>query len=189
MGYNGDEYDDEQGDEYDDGPQPVRQVLKQREKELRELKAALKEQAAQIAEFQTQTRGQTLNSLLAAKGVDSKVSGLIPSSVEATEASVTAWLEQYGDVLNITRSSDLSTESGQETAASARLDEESDNEAVNLNALWAQAQAATRDAASLDAPALAADAISKIRENATSFDEATKMLGQIPGIKVGNYQS
>ena len=182
--YDYEEYDDDNG--ADNSPRALRDALKAAQKELKSTKAELAKQAEEVSKFLTQSRSATISDLLKSKGVNPKASGLIPSTVEATEEAVNAWLEQYGDVLNITSSD---TASGQEAAAAATLQEEDDPATKSLRDAWAVVQAATQGAASSDINRTAGDAIEKIGVNAQSFDEAVKALNALPGISVGNYQA
>ena len=183
--YDYEEYDDDNG--ADNSPRALREALKAAQKELKSTKAELAKQAEEVSKFLTQSRSATISDLLKSKGVNPKASGLIPSTVEATEEAVNTWLEQYGDVLNISRSDD--TVSGQAAAAAATLQEEDDPATKSLRDAWAVVQAATQGAASSDITRSAGDAIEKIGVNAQSFDEAVKALNALPGISVGNYQA
>ena len=180
-------YEDE-GNEYDDGadsgPSALRAALKAAQKELKGAKAELKTQAEQLDTFLKQSRGSSLADLLKAKGVDPKVSSLIPASVETTEDAVNQWLEQFADVFNI-RTAESGTDSGREAAAP--LEEETDPGAQALASAWAAVQAATQGATSSDVSRLGADAIAKIGDSNLTFDEAKRELGKIPGFRVGSH--
>ena len=187
----GEQYGYEDDNEFDDdgadtGPSALRAALKAAQKELKGAKAELKTQAEQLDTFLKQSRGASLGDFLKAKGVDPKVSSLIPSSVESTEEAVNQWLEQFADVFNI-RTDGPGTGTGE--IATAPLNEESDGEAgeLSLAAAWAAVQAATQGATSSDVSRLSADALTKIGDSDLSFGEAIKELGKIPGFRVGTH--
>lgn len=92
-------------------------LVKQLRKQLRDKDRALTEANQKIETFAQQTRSSTLADLLKAHGVNAKVAGLIPSSVEASEDAVKAWLDEYADALNIARTETTESGAGDEGAS------------------------------------------------------------------------
>lgn len=56
----------------------------------------------QVATAQKVSRQQTIQTVLAAKGVSPKLAAFIQPDVEASEEAVSKWIEQYADVFNLT---------------------------------------------------------------------------------------
>lgn len=92
-------------DEFEDQPEDT-QLVRDLRKQLREASKTIKEQNAELSTFRTKDRQSTVADILRSKGVNPKAAALIPSSVEAAEAAITEWLDEYGEVLNIAPAGD-----------------------------------------------------------------------------------
>lgn len=182
-------YDSDYDDDYEDssgGPRALRDALKERDKALKALQKQFEDQKAELAKFQATQRRQSVSELLSAKGINPKVSALIPADVEPSEAGIGAWLAEFGDVFGVT-SQDDSSDSREDSAAAASLKEEADPEAAALRAAWERQTAASNGTAPTDVAALAANDLSKIGETSGSFEEAAKALAGLPGFRVSDY--
>jgi len=94
--------DDLDDDDSGDGSNLVKQLRKQlraKDKELVKITSAVKKMA-------DASRKSTLSDLLKAKGVNEKAAVFIPKDVEATEEAISAWIDEYKDVLNLTPNPD-----------------------------------------------------------------------------------
>lgn len=76
-------------------------LVKQLRKALRDGKKASEDQAKELAELRKSTRQTNVSSILNGMGLNPKVAKLIPSDVDASEESVKAWVEDFGDVFNL----------------------------------------------------------------------------------------
>lgn len=83
--------DDDETSQSGNKPDPVRAQLKKLERQNQELQTKLA--AAEAA-----SRKSTIKDVLAEKKLNTKLAGLIPSSVEATPEAIEKWLEDYGDL-------------------------------------------------------------------------------------------
>ena len=182
------DYDDDYSEDEGTGPRALRDALKERDKALKALQRQFDEQAETLAKFQQTQRKQSVAELLTAKGVNPKVSALIPADVEPTEAGIGAWLAEFGDVFGVTSQNDTS-DSREDSAANAALPEEGDAEVAALRAAWERTNAASDGTAPTDLSQLAASDLSKIGETSASFEEAAKALAGLPGFRVSDYTS
>jgi hypothetical protein len=86
-----DDFDDDDEQTPDqNGPANLRKALKRAEKEREALRTELNE-------FRAERRVQSVKSVLEAEGINPKIAGLMPTSIDTPEA-VKAWLTEYGDV-------------------------------------------------------------------------------------------
>lgn len=182
-------YDDDYDEDEGTGPRALRDALKERDKALKALQKQFEDQQAQLKKYEASQRKQSVAELLTAKGLNPKVSALIPADVEPTEAGVGAWLEEFGDVFGVTPPANDSSQSHEDSAAAATLHEESDPEVAALRAAWEQNAAAADGTAPASLSALAANDLAKIGETATSFEDVAKALAGLPGFKVSDYAS
>jgi hypothetical protein len=88
------EDDDEQELDPRSLPKQLRQMLAASKKEITEAKA---ENARLAGELRT----TNIASVLASKGVSSKVAKLIPADVETSQEAIETWLEDYKDVFGL----------------------------------------------------------------------------------------
>ena len=72
----------------------LRKASKQKDKELKELKA-------QFESLNKAQRERAIKDALATRGVNSKIASFIPQDIDPTEESVSKWLEDYADVFGI----------------------------------------------------------------------------------------
>lgn len=72
-------------------------------KQLEETLARLKVIEDENATLKTQTRHTAISGLLTEKKLPAKVAKLIPADIEPTAEAVGKWLEDFGDVFNITK--------------------------------------------------------------------------------------
>lgn len=86
--------DDDTEQQHSDGPAALRQAYKKLQKQSEAM-------AAELKTLRTQTRVSSVADLLKSQNVNPKVAKLIPSDIEATEAGIKGWLEEFGDVFNI----------------------------------------------------------------------------------------
>jgi hypothetical protein len=199
YGYEDDDEYDEHEDHQGDGPAGLRAAKKRLEKENRQLRKELEETKTAVAELTTKSRGSTLADILRSKSVNPKVSGLIPASVEATEEAVTAWLDEYKDILPVDKPTVDPAAQKREQAAddnllhdSHRNDEGEDPEADELAAMrevFEQTQRAVAGATPGGQRQDVSSRLSEISDSTESFDAAIAALGKLPGFKVGGYQS
>lgn len=101
--WNDDENDDDFEEQHQgDGPADLRKAHRAATRKAKELEKQLAEAQEQIKNLTGKVRGTSISEVLQAKGVNPKVAKLIPSDVEATDEAVTKWLDEFGDVFNIT---------------------------------------------------------------------------------------
>jgi len=72
----------------------LRKANKQKEKELAELKS-------QFESLSKAQRDRAIKDVLEARGVNKKISSLIPSDIDPTEESLSKWLDENADVFGI----------------------------------------------------------------------------------------
>lgn len=92
------QYDIEDDDDFDSDDDGGSQTLRQLRQANRKQAKQLKELTDQLAKFQQQERAKTIGDVLASKGLNTKISAFYPADAEADEASVSKWLDEYGDV-------------------------------------------------------------------------------------------
>lgn len=73
----------------------LRKASKQKDKELQELKS-------QFESLNKAQRERTIKDVLAARGVNQKISSFIPQDIDPTEESVSKWLEVNAEVFGLT---------------------------------------------------------------------------------------
>lgn len=86
--------DDDETSQSGNKPDPVRAQLKKLEKQNQELQTKLA--AAEAA-----SRKSTIKDVLTEKKLNTKLAGLIPSSVDATPEAIEKWLEDYKDLFTM----------------------------------------------------------------------------------------
>lgn len=199
YGYEDEDEFDEHEDTRGDGPAGLRAANRRMEKELKQLRKDLAESQKAVTELTTKTRGQTLADILRSKSVNPKVSGLIPASVEASEEAVTQWLEDYKDILPVTKTTVDPAAQRREQAADGdqllsdphRLDEDEleDDELNAMRETFQEVQRATAGAMPGGQRQDVSSRLGEISETTESFDAAVEALAKLPGFKVGGYQS
>lgn len=198
YGYEDDEYDEHEDSGRDAGPQGLRAHLKSLERQVKELQKSVEEKDKTISDLTTKTRGSSLADILRSKGVNPKVSGLIPASVEATEEAITAWLDEYKDILPVEKTTaDSATDKDKPTADDNQLlpdahrfdeDEEDDDGLNAMRAVFEQMRRVTEGATPGGQRQDVSSRLSEIGANTQSFDDAVAELNKLPGFKAGNYQ-
>lgn len=73
-------------------------------RQYKAIQKANKEMENELRKLRTQSRVSTVAELLKAQNVNPKVARLIPSDVEATEDGIKEWLEDFGDIFNVSGS-------------------------------------------------------------------------------------
>lgn len=78
-------------------------LVKDLRRQLRELAKARKELDTELSTLRPQVRRQSVSSVLSELGVNTKIAGILPESVDPTKEAVQKWLEDYGDLFNISQ--------------------------------------------------------------------------------------
>lgn len=200
YGYEDDDFDEHEDSGRDAGPQGLRAHLKSLERQVKKLQQSLEEKDKTISELTVKTRGASLADILRSKGVNPKISGLIPASVEATEEAVTNWLNEYKDVLPLEAKTtvDPAADKREQAADDKQLlpdphlfDEGEDEDQDDLEAMrqvFETVQRATRDATPGGQRQDITSRLTEIGESTESFDAAVDALNKLPGFRVGKYQ-
>ena len=87
-------------DDYTEETNGVAQLRKQ----YKAIQKANKDMEAELRKLRSQTRTASVAEILKAQNVNPKVARLIPSDVEASEDGIRGWLEDFGDVFNVSGS-------------------------------------------------------------------------------------
>jgi hypothetical protein len=87
----------------------LREEIKTRDTRLAELDGTLAEQKKELTSLRPQVRLTSVREVLSDLKVNPKVAKLIPSDVEVTKDAVSAWLDEYGDVLGIQKQEQTAT--------------------------------------------------------------------------------
>lgn len=83
--------DNNSGNDNSAGPKALRDAYEK-------MKADFEAMKAEAEKLRAEQRKTTIASVLTSKGFNPKIASLVPSSVEATEEKVAAWLEDNADV-------------------------------------------------------------------------------------------
>lgn len=92
---------DDDDDEFEQDPAANTPLAKKLRKEIKAREKALAEREAELAALRTKDRARTVKDVLGSKGLNPKLSMLIPADVEPTEEAVGAWLDNFADVFGI----------------------------------------------------------------------------------------
>ena len=111
------EYEDDEddittsSDESNERKNPLRKVVDQKDKELKELRS--KFEALNKAQ-----RERAIKDALESRGVNSKIAKFIPTDIDPTEESLSKWLDENGDVFGFstTESNQASVDPAQAAA-------------------------------------------------------------------------
>ena len=140
-----DEFDDDEFDGTDEennqGPAPLRKQNRKLSKEVAELRE-------QLAEVSKKNRSRSISDHFTSKGLSPKLASLVPVDNDGTEASLDAWLSEYGDVFGVTLNTedsdagqeDATTRAAQERIANATQGADSQGKAEDVMAKIAAAQ-------------------------------------------------
>lgn len=163
------EPDDDDNDSDDSSQEPQsrsgKDIRAQLEKTLRE-NAKLK---AENQKLVTEVRQNAIATVLAAKGVKSKVAKLMPPNVEPTEEAVTKWLEEFGDVFAAPKV---------EGDTPDVVDDTSDTDNADLAAQMGKLSEATSSA---KPPAKEADLLAKMNATDMTREKLLELIGQHGG--------
>jgi len=180
-------YDDDDNDQFNNDSSDVvgtlRAANKAQAKQLKELIASLETATNSVTELTGKVNATTVAKLLAAKGVDPGVSSFM-IGVEPNEESINTWLATNGKLIGYdpTKGSDEgSTDEVQPVA------QEKTQVSPEMAALQA-AMAAVQNQEANAAPGLAAgqkgvEAVSRLGDNAKSFEDVEKGLKDLGIIK------
>lgn len=110
-------------DDFDDEPQTESDLVKQLRKVIKDGKKVNDELSTELKTLRPTVRKTQLSNELEKLGIKNpKIASLVPSDVEPTEASVKAWVDEYGEIFGVTagepdkNSGEQSTESGGTTS-------------------------------------------------------------------------
>ena len=169
-------YDDDDNDQYDDNSGDaigqLRAAHKAQAKQLKEALAALEAANETVGKLTTSVNSRTVADILVAKGVDPGVSKFL-KDVDPTEEGISSWLTENGKLIGY----DPTKGSDESSSEEPQQDEDLTPEQAELQAAMLRVQ--NQDANS--APGLIngdkkLEAISRLGENATSFDDVVKGL-------------
>lgn len=94
-------------------------LVKDLRRQLRELAKARKELDTELSTLRPQVRRQSVSSVLSELGVNTKIAGILPESVDPTKEAVQKWLDDYGDLFNIQQTQQAEKPAEQQVAAPA----------------------------------------------------------------------
>lgn len=123
------------------------QLVKDLRAQIRKLSGEKKALEAENNEFKATQRSSSVADILKSKSINPKVAKLIPADVEATEESVTKWLEEWGDVFGVvqenpgTEPSEKPTTQGADPAAVAQFAKAQESSHAGEPAVAADAEA------------------------------------------------
>lgn len=169
-------YDDDDNDQYADNSGDaigqLRAAHKAQAKQLKEALAALEAANETVGKLTTSVNSRTVADILVAKGVDPGVSKFL-KDVEPTEEGISSWLTENGKLIGY----DPTKGSDESSSEEPLQGEDLTPEQAELQAAMSRVQ--NQDANS--APGLLSgdkklEAISRLGENATSFEDVVKGL-------------
>ena len=169
-------YDDDDNDQFDgngsDAMGTLRAANKAQDKKIKELVANLEAANETVGKLTTSVNSRTVADILVAKGVDPGVSKFL-KDVEPTDEGISSWLAENGKLIGY----DPTKGSDESSSEEPQQDEDLTPEQAELQAAMSRVQ--NQDANS--APGLIngdkkLEAISRLGENATSFDDVVKGL-------------
>jgi hypothetical protein len=107
MSNNYQNWDEEDFDIEDETEQPRKandgnDLVKQLRKSLRDAEKRNKELETAVSEYNTQKRQQTIQSVLAERGVNPAIAEFIPSDIDSTDVeALNNWLDSKGEIFGI----------------------------------------------------------------------------------------
>ena len=176
-------YDDDDNDQYADNGSDamgtLRAANKAQDKKIKELVANLEAANETVGKLTTVNNTRTVADLLVAKGVDPGVSKFL-KDVEPTDEGISLWLAENGKLIGY----DPTKGSDEPTSGEPAQDEDVSPEMAELQAAMARVQNQEASAA----PGLVngdkrLEAIARLGENATSFDDVVKGLKDLHIVK------
>lgn len=94
---------------------------------MRELRAAdrakakrIRELEAEMAELRGQSRTRAVKDVLAARGLNPKIAGLIPQDIDPTEEGISKWVDEFGDVFGVQQQESAPSAVAEDDIASLR---------------------------------------------------------------------
>lgn len=176
-------YDDDDNDQYADNSGDaigqLRAAHKAQAKQLKEALAALETANETVGKLTNSVNSRNVADILAAKGVDPGVSKFL-KDVDPTEEGINTWLTENGKLIGYdpTKGSDESSD------GEPQQDEDLTPEQAQLQAAMSRVQNQDANAA----PGLIKgdkrlEAIARLGENATSFDDVVKGLKDLNIVK------
>ena len=176
-------YDDDDNDQYADNGSDamgtLRAANKAQDKKIKELVANLEAANETVGKLTTVNNTRTVADLLVAKGVDPGVSKFL-KDVEPTDEGITTWLAENAELIGYDPTKGSDEPSSDEPAQ----DEDVSPEMAELQAAMARVQNQEASAA----PGLVngdkrLEAIARVGENATSFEDVVKGLKDLHVVK------
>ena len=99
------DWDDEEFDtEQETSSRGEDNLVRQLRKQLRDAEKRAKAVEAELGEYRSRQRVDSIKSVLTERGLNPKVAELIPADIEANPESVSLWLDKYGEVFGIPQS-------------------------------------------------------------------------------------
>lgn len=176
-------YDDDDTDQYADNSGDaigqLRAAHKAQAKQLKDALAALEAANETVGKLTTSVNTRNVADILVAKGVDPGVSKFL-KDVDPTEEGISSWLTENGKLIGY----DPTKGSDESSSEEPQEDEDLTPEQAELQAAMLRVQ--NQDAHA--APGLIngdkrLEAISRVGENATSFDDVVKGLRDLHLVK------
>lgn len=99
------ENDEFDGNE-DETPKDLRKQIEKANKTIKELEGELEKHTAK-------DRTRTISDYLSGKDLSPKVAGFVPASIATDDASLDAWLTEYGDVFGAPKAAEASDAEGE----------------------------------------------------------------------------
>lgn len=90
-------YDDD-GDDYRGEDS---KLVKDLRAQIEKLSKADKEKAEKLAVYENRERTQTIETVLAARGVNPRIAKFMPSDIEVSEQAVASWLDENADIFGV----------------------------------------------------------------------------------------
>lgn len=178
----GENWNDDQEDDFEesqgDGPADLRKAHRAATRRAKELEKQLADLAEQNKTLLGQVRGKSIADLLQAKGVNPKVAKLVPDEVEASDESLSKWLDEYADALNITVP-DSATPPETDGASQDPATSVAPSDEIGQDELAALSDALSVGQPGSVVPAGAVSALlSDVEGNAKSFDDLLKIMSK-----------
>lgn len=99
-------------------------LVKKLRSKIDELSSRAKELEEQNQSLIGAQRKQSIESVVAARGLPPKVAALIPSNLDPTEENIDGWLQEFGDVFSVQSKQDAGQVQAQPTVVGSAADAE-----------------------------------------------------------------
>jgi hypothetical protein len=120
---NQDWYDDDDDFDGTESEQPSsNDVVSKLRKAERTASKRVKELEAELESLRKFQRDATVSKVLSEKGVNPKIAAFIPKDLETTPEAVSSWLEEYGDVFGVAKTTNIEEVDTQNLAALRQID-------------------------------------------------------------------